>query len=70
MVYAQPRICPEEWGTQIPLEFWYTNGSLNLGQMTKASDSQLKKKRTCRFVDFTIPADRIELKKVKRNMST
>ena len=28
-VYAQPRICPGEWGTKTPLGFWDSNGSLN-----------------------------------------
>ena len=35
MVYAQPRICPGEWYTQTPLGLGDTNGSPNLGQMTR-----------------------------------
>ena len=30
-----PNICPEEWCTQTPLEFWQKNGSLNLSQTTR-----------------------------------
>ena len=38
------------------LGFWDTNGSSNLGQLTRPSDSQ-QKKRTCWIVDFDILAD-------------
>ena len=44
MVYAQSRICPGEWETQTSLGIWDTNGSPNLAQTTKPSDSQQKKK--------------------------
>ena len=44
MVKAQPRIYPGKWVAKIPLEFWDTDGSSNLGQTTKLSDSQQKKK--------------------------
>ena len=43
--------------------FWDTNGSPNLGQTTRPSDSQQKekkkkkKKRTCWIVDFTVTGD-------------
>ena len=62
VVYAQPSICPEEWDAQCSLGFWDKNGSPNLGQTTRQSDSQ-QKKRTYRIVDFAIPAD--HRKKVK-----
>ena len=55
MVYAQPRICPREWDAQIPLEFWDTNRSPNLGKKTRPSNN--KKKRTWQIVDFAILAD-------------
>ena len=45
MIYEQPRICPGEWDAQTSLGFWGTNGSLNLGQTTRHSDSQKKKKK-------------------------
>ena len=45
MVYAQPRICPWEWERQNFLGSWDTNRSPNLGQMTRPSDSQKKKKK-------------------------
>ena len=42
--------------------FWYTNGSANLGQTSRPSDSQQQKKRTCWIEDFAVPADhRVEL---------
>ena len=62
MVYAQPSTCPRKWLTQTPMGLWYTNGSPNLGQKTKPYNNQQKKK-ICRIVDFTVPADhRIKLK--------
>ena len=62
MIYAQPNICPGEWHTQTSLGFWYTNGSPNLGQMTKPYHNQ-QKKRTFKIVEFTVPADnRVKLK--------
>ena len=48
MVYAQPRI---RHGKCF-LEFWVTNGSFILGQTMRPSDSQQKKKGTCRIVNF------------------
>ena len=54
MVYAQ--LCPGEWNAQTLLGFWDTNGSPNHDQTTKPSNNQ-KKKRTCRIVDFKVPAD-------------
>ena len=45
MVYAQSRICPGEKDAQISLRLWDTNGSPNLGQTTRQSDSQQKKKK-------------------------
>ena len=45
MVYSQPRICPGEWDSQTPMGFLETNGSTDLGQTTRPSDRQQKKKR-------------------------
>ena len=45
MVYAQPRILPEEWGAQNSLGFWSTNGWPNLGQTTRPSYSQQQQKK-------------------------
>ena len=56
MVYAESRICPEEWDAQTP-GFWHKNGSTNLGQTARPYNNQQKKKRTCRTVDFAGPAD-------------
>ena len=68
MVNAQPRIRPRKWDARNILAFCDTNGSSNIGQTTRPSDSQQKekkrKKRTYRIVDFAVPADhKIKLKK-------
>ena len=43
------------------------NGSPNLGQKTRPYNNQQKKKRTCKIVDFAVPADhRIKLKVCKK----
>ena len=75
MVYAQLGIRPNKWDAQNSLEFWDTNGSSNLDQTTRPSDSQKKKKkkekkkRTGRIVDFAVPADHwVKLKEsIKRD---
>ena len=46
---------PRKWNTQSSLGFWNTNRSLNLGQSTRPSDRQKKKKNW--RVDFALPAD-------------
>ena len=72
MIYAQPSICPGEWHTQTPMGLWHTNGSSNLGQKTRPYSIQKKKKkkkekRTCKIVDFAVPADhRIKLKESEK----
>ena len=67
MVYAQHNICPGEWHTQTPLGFWHTNGSPNLGQTTRPYIKNEKKKRTCKIVDFAIPADhKVKLKESEK----
>ena len=49
------------------MEFWDTNGSSNLGQTTRPSDSQQKKKGTNRIEDFIVPAyHRIKLKESEK----
>ena len=67
MVYAQTRIHPGEWDTQTSLGFCEANGSSNLEQMIRPSDSQ-QKKRTCQIVNFDVLADhRIKLKESERS---
>ena len=68
MEYAQTNISPGDWHTQIPLGFWHTNGSLNLGQTTRPYKDQPKKKeRACKIVDFAVPADhRVKLKESEK----
>ena len=62
MVFAQHTIRPGKWDAQTPLGFWDTNGSPDLGQMTRPYNNQ-RKKGTCRIVDFVVPADhRVKLK--------
>ena len=52
--------------TQTALGFRDTKGSPNLGQTTKPYNNQ-QKKRTCRIVDFAVPADhRIKLKESEK----
>ena len=65
MVYSQHMICPGEWHTQTLMGLWHTDRLPNLGQKTKpySNQQQQKKKRTCKSVDFAVPADhRIKLK--------
>ena len=47
---------------------WHTHGSPNLGQKTRPNNNQQKKKkRTCKIVDFAVPADhRIKLKECEK----
>ena len=53
---------------------YHTHGSPNFGQKTRPHDNQKKKKkkkkdkkRTCKIVDFTVPADhRIKLKECEK----
>ena len=49
--------------------FWHTNGSPNLGLTTRpySNQQQQQKKRTCKIVDFAVPADhRIKLKESEK----
>ena len=65
MVYAQPSISPGKWVTQTVMGFCDTNGSPYLSQTTRPYYNQQKKKKkiTCWFVDFAVPADhRLKLK--------
>ena len=49
------------------LGFWDMNDSPNLSQMTRSYNNQQQKKRTCRIVDFTLPADhRVKLKECEK----
>ena len=43
MVYAQFRIRPGKWDAQTSQRFWHTNGSPNIDQTTRPSDSQQKR---------------------------
>ena len=56
VVYIQTRMHPEEWDAQNSLEFWDANRSPYLGQTTRPSDSQ-QKKRTCQIMNFAILVD-------------
>ena len=59
MVNAQIRLCPGKLDAQILLGFWDSNRSTNLGQTTRLSNNQ-QKKRTCRIA--VSAAHRIKLK--------
>ena len=71
MVQEQPRICPVERDVQIILGFWDTNRFPNLEQKSRTYNNQQKKKkkkkRSCRIVDFDVPADHwLKLKECKK----
>ena len=67
MVQTQPRICPGEWDAQTRPGFWDTSGSPNLGQTSRHCNNQQKIKRTCRILDFAVPAHhRVKLKESKK----
>ena len=68
MVYAQPSTSPRKWHTQTPMGLWRTDGSPNLGQKTRPNNNQQKeKKRTCKIVDFAVPADhRIKVREYEK----
>ena len=68
MVHAQPRIYPGEWDAATPLGFWHTNGSPNLGQMTKPNYSQQKQKNlvNCGICYSGWPQSKIERKRKER----
>ena len=62
MVYAPPRIRPEEWDVPNSLGLWDTNRSPNLGQAPTPSDNQQKREKQhksglCRLVR---PHDKIK----------
>ena len=45
----------------------HTLGSPNIGQKTRPNNNQQQKKRTCKIVDFAVPADhRIKLKEYEK----
>ena len=55
--------------TQTSKWFWHTNRSSNLDQTTRPynNQQQQKKKRTCKIVDFSVPADhRVKLKESEK----
>ena len=60
MVYAQPRIFPEECHTQTPLELCDTDGLANLGQTTIPYYNQQKKIPDCRICCLVGPQSKIE----------
>ena len=52
---------------QTPMGFWDTNGSPNLGQATRPSDSKKKRERTCRIGDFAVLSDnRVKLNEIEK----
>ena len=61
MVY----VLPWKWDAQTSLGFWDTNKSFNIGQIIRPSESQKKKKRISRIVDYAVPTD--HLVKLKEN---
>ena len=53
MVSAQTGTLPSEWDAQSSLGFCDTNGSSNLDQMTRPSDSLQKKKKKKKKVNLS-----------------
>ena len=54
--------------TEIPMGFWHTNGSPNLGQMTTLYKNQQIKKELTELWDFAVPAEhRVKLKESEKN---
>ena len=67
ILYAQSSVCPEKCDAITSLGFWDTNRSPNLGQTTWPYNKQQQKKRTCRIVDFSVPADqKVKLKETEK----
>ena len=71
MVYAQIRIRLRKWDAQNSLGLWDTNRSPNLGlsdsQQHQQQQKKRKEKRTCRMVDFAVPAEHwVKLKKKRK----
>ena len=65
-IYAHPNICPGKWDTKTPLGFRHTNGWPYLVQTTRHYNNQ-QKNRTCRIVDFAVPADhRVKVKESEK----
>ena len=53
------------------MEFWDTNRLSNLDQTKWLSTKKKKKERTCRTVNFAVPADhKVKLKEIENEMST
>ena len=63
---AQSSIRPGKWKAQTSLGFCDTNGSPNLGQTTRPSDSQQQKKRTCRIVECAVHWVKLKEKRKER----
>ena len=62
MIYVQPWIRTWKWDAQNSLEFWNIDGSSDLSEPTRQSDSpqppQKKKRGTCRIIDYAVSADK------------
>ena len=68
IIYVQPRIRPTEWYTETSLGFWDKNGSSNFDQTNRICNCQ-QKKRTCRILDFAVPADHgVKLKESEKKI--
>ena len=74
MVYAQLRSCPGEWHTyklqwdfEIQTDHLISTRRPDLIVIIKKKKKKKKKKRTCKIVDFAVPADhRIKLKESEK----
>ena len=68
MVYAQPSSCPGKWHTQkLQWDFDIQTNHLISARRPDLIVVNNKKKRTCKIVDFAVPADhRIKLKEIEK----
>ena len=66
MIEAQPSIRPRKSDAQNSFGFWDTNGSSNLSQTSRPSDSQ-QKKRTCWLFLSDWPQDKTERNRRERD---
>ena len=57
MVYAQPSCCPGEWHTKLLWDFGIQTDHLISARRLGLIIINKKKKRTCKIVNFAVPAD-------------
>ena len=67
MVFAQPRIHSQKWDAQTPWDFEMEKDHRITDRRPDQVILKEKKKKTCRIVDFAVPADHsVKLKEIKK----